>query len=73
MAVMMVKIGAVAAMLGTTPQELRKWAATVERLAARKTRGGTPYYAVDDLLKRGDVDAPSVCYQPHFWKSRHIR
>ncbi len=58
----MVKIGTAAEMLGTTPQTMRKWEATGELLPSRKTKGGTRYYAVDDLLKRGDVDAPTVCY-----------
>lgn len=58
----MVKIGAAAEMLGTTPQTMRKWEATGELLPAPKTRGGTRYDAVDDLLKRGEVDAPTVCY-----------
>ena len=42
----MVKIGVAAKMLGTTPQTLRKWEATGELLPARKTKGGTHYYAV---------------------------
>ncbi len=59
MVAMMVKVGAAAEMLGTTPQTLRKWAATGFRL--ERHGGGTPYYAVDDLLKPGDVDTPTVC------------
>ncbi len=58
----MVKIGTAAEMVGTAPQAMRKWEATGELLPARKTRGGTRDDAVDDLLKRGDVDAPTVCY-----------
>ena len=58
----LVKIGEAAAMIGSTPATLRKWDATGELLAARKTRGGTRYYAVSDLLKLNDNDAPTVCY-----------
>ena len=49
-------------MLGTTPGTLRKWEETGELLPARKTRGGTRYYAVADLLKLGDTDAPAIGY-----------
>lgn len=58
----LVKIGEAAKMLGTTPDTLRKWEATGELLPARKTKGGTRYYAVADLLGIGDGDAPTVCY-----------
>jgi len=58
----LVKIGEAAAMLGSTPATLRKWEATGELLPARKTKGGTRYYAVSDLLVLGDADAPTVCY-----------
>jgi len=58
----MVKIGVAAKMLGTTPQTLRKWEATGELLPARKTKGGTRYYAVGDITALGDVDAPTICY-----------
>ncbi len=58
----MVKIGVAAKMLGTTPQTLRKWEATGELLPARKTKGGTRYYAVGDMTALGDVDAPTICY-----------
>ena len=58
----LVKIGEAAAMIGSTPATLRKWDATGELLPARKTRGGTRYYAVSDLLKLNDNDAPTVCY-----------
>ena len=43
-------------------QTLRKWEASGELIPARKTAGGTRYYAVADLLGLGDADAPTVCY-----------
>jgi putative resolvase len=58
----LVKVGEAAAMLGTTPPTLRKWEATGELLPARKTKGGTRYYAVTDLLALGDADAPTIGY-----------
>lgn len=58
----LVKIGEAAALLGSTPAALRKWEATGELLPARKTKGGTRYYAVADLLGLGNADAPTVCY-----------
>jgi DNA-binding transcriptional MerR regulator len=58
----LVKIGEAAAMIGTTPATLRKWEETGELLPARKTKGGTRYYAVSDLLGLGDNDAPTVGY-----------
>ena len=58
----LVKIGEAAAMIGSSPAALRKWEATGELLPARKTKGGTRYYAVADLLALGDTDAPTVCY-----------
>jgi predicted site-specific integrase-resolvase len=58
----LVKIGEAAALVGSTPATLRKWEETGELLLARKTKGGTRYYAVADLLALGDADAPTVCY-----------
>lgn len=58
----LVKIGEAAAMIGSTPATLRKWEASGELLPARKTKGGTRYYAVSDLLALGDSDAPTVGY-----------
>ena len=49
-------------MIGSTPATLRKWELTGELLPARKTKGGTRYYSVTDLLKLGDTDAPTICY-----------
>ena len=57
-----VKIGEAAAMLGSTPATLRKWEETGELLPARKTKGGTRYYAVSDILGLGDADAPTIGY-----------
>ena len=47
-------------MLGTTPRTLRQWDATGELVQARKTKGGTRYYAVADLLAVGDENAPTI-------------
>lgn len=58
----MVKIGAAAEMLGTTPGTLRKWESTGELLPARKTKGGTRYYAVADLLAVNDASSPTIGY-----------
>lgn len=58
----LVKIGEAAAMIGSTPATLRKWEETGELLPARKTKGGTRYYAVSDLLALGDAEAPTICY-----------
>jgi putative resolvase len=46
----LVKIGEAAMILGTTPGTLRKWEISGEVVPARKTKGGTRYYAVDDLI-----------------------
>ena len=58
----LVKIGEAARLLGTTPRTMRQWEETGELLPARKTRGGTRYYAVSDLLTVGNEAAPTVCY-----------
>lgn len=58
----LVKIGEAAALLGVAVGTLRKWEATGELVPARKTAGGTRYYAVADLLGLGDSDAPTICY-----------
>ena len=53
-------------MLGTTPGQLRKWEANGELLPARKTAGGTRYYAVADLLSWTATPSPeeplTICY-----------
>ena len=56
------KIGAAAELLGTTPGQLRKWEMSGELLLARKTRGGTRYYAMSDLLGVANESSPTVCY-----------
>lgn len=58
----LVKIGEAAKLIGSTPGTLRKWEFSGELLPARKTKGGTRYYSVADLLSIGDQDAPTVCY-----------
>lgn len=58
----LVKIGEAAQLLGCSISTLRKWEATGELIPARKTAGGTRYYATADLLGLGDADAPTVCY-----------
>lgn len=58
----LVKIGEAAQLLGTSPATLRLWESTGELLPARKTKGGTRYYSVADLLGIGDESAPTVAY-----------
>lgn len=58
----LVKIGEAARIIGSTPDTLRKWESTGELLPARKTRGGTRYYAVNDLLELRNEDAPTIGY-----------
>ena len=58
----LVKIGDAATLIGTTPGQLRKWEATGELVPARKTRGGTRYYAVADLLGLANESAATICY-----------
>ena len=58
----LLKIGAAAAVLGTTPGQLRKWEQSGELLPTRKTKGGTRYYAVSDLMGAANESAPTVCY-----------
>lgn len=58
----LVKIGDAASIMGVAVATLRKWEATGELMPARKTKGGTRYYAVADLLGLGDADSPTVCY-----------
>ena len=58
----LVKIGEAARLLGTKPVTLRKWERTGELLPARKSRAGTRYYAVSDLLGVANEAAPTLCY-----------
>ena len=58
----LVKIGEAARMLGTKPVTLRKWERSGELLPARKSRAGTRYYAVSDLLGTANEAAPTLCY-----------
>ena len=58
----LIKIGAAAALLGTTTAQLRKWEASGELPPARKTKGGTRYYARSDLLAPSNEAAPTICY-----------
>lgn len=58
----LVKIGEAAKLLGTTPDTLRKWEVSGELLPARKTKGGTRYYSVSDLLGLANESSPTVCY-----------
>lgn len=58
----LVKIGEAAKLLGVSIGTLRRWEESGELVPARKTQGGTRYYAVSDLLGLGDSDAPTICY-----------
>lgn len=58
----LVKIGEAAKLLGTSVGNLRKWEASGELLPARKTKGGTRYYNVSEILNLDSSDVPTVCY-----------
>lgn len=58
----LVKIGVAADILGTTPAQMRKWERTGELIPARKTRDGTRYYSMADLLGVTNEQALTICY-----------
>ena len=58
----LVRIGEASQMLGVKPNTLRRWERTGELLPARKSRAGTRYYAVSDLLGTANEAAPTLCY-----------
>jgi putative resolvase len=58
----LVKIGEAARLLGASIVSLRKWEATGELLPARKTKGGTRYYAISDILESNTCESPTICY-----------
>ena len=58
----LVKIDEAARLLGTDPVTLRKWGSTGELLPARKTKGGTRYYDVSELMGFSNEAAPTLCY-----------
>ena len=58
----LVKIGEASRLLGTDPGTLRKWESTGELLPARKTKSGTRYYDVVELLGLSNNCSPTVCY-----------
>jgi putative resolvase len=58
----LIKIGEAARLLGASVVTLRKWESTGELLPARKTKGGTRYYNVSDLLESNTVESPTICY-----------
>ena len=58
----LVKIGEAVRLLGTDPVTLRKWESTGELLPARKTKGGTRYYDVSELMGFSNEAAPTLCY-----------
>ena len=62
MAQAFVKIGVAAEYLGISRQTLLNWEASGELLPARKSRGGTRYYALADLSGVKSGDMPTVCY-----------
>ena len=51
----LIKIGAAAKIMGTTPGVLRQWDKTGELKPHRRTNGGTRYYRVSDLIAAGGV------------------
>ena len=58
----LVKIGEAARLLGTDHSTLRKWESTGELLPARKTKGGTRYYDVAELMGFSNEAVPTLCY-----------
>jgi predicted site-specific integrase-resolvase len=58
----LVNIGEAARMLGTKPDALRRWERTGELLPTRRTRVGTRYYSVSDLLGTAHEAAPTLCH-----------
>lgn len=58
----LVKIGEASKILGTTPDTLRKWEATGEIVPTKKTKGGTRYYDVAELLELDSGDYPTIGY-----------
>ena len=58
----MVRIGKAAEILGVTPKTLRKWEETGELIPTRKTRAGTRYYLVSNLISAQDESSPTICY-----------
>jgi putative resolvase len=58
----LVKIGEAARLLGTSVDNMRKWEATGELVPARKSKGGTRYYNLEEILGTEDRDLSTVCY-----------
>ena len=58
----LIKIGEASAMLGVTPQTLRKWEKTGELLPDRRSKKGTRYYDVNKLAGINNTGQPTVCY-----------
>ncbi len=58
----LVKIGEAARLLGTSVAQLRKWEETGELQPARKTKGGTRYYDVSEILGLSNDSAPTIGY-----------
>lgn len=58
----LVKIGEAARILGTSPGTLRKWEASGEITPARKSKGGTRYYAVEDIVGLNASERPTLAY-----------
>ena len=58
----LVKIGEASALLGVTPQTLRKWEKTGELLPDRRSKTGTRYYDVNKLIGINNTGQPTVCY-----------
>lgn len=57
-----IKIGAAAKLLGCGIDTLRKWEKSGELVPDRKTKGGTRFYDMANLLALGDSDMPTLCY-----------
>lgn len=58
----LVRIGEAARMLGVSVQGMREWHRTGELVPARITRGGTRYYALEQLTDPGKMAGRTVAY-----------
>lgn len=58
----LVKIGEASRLLGISPGTLRKWELSGEITPARKSKGGTRYYAIEDLAGLNTSELPTLAY-----------
>jgi predicted site-specific integrase-resolvase len=58
----LVKIGEAARALGTSVDNMRRWEATGELIPARKTKGGTRYYNLQEIMGTEGSQLSTICY-----------